>query len=89
MNNKEEAELLHKHQTGLEKKQKAFAGTVQQLDYKVHKLEGDQLASIRFAEAVEKGLWQATDEKSFYRRNSANSPRRRAGRPRRRPRRRP
>lgn len=65
MNNKEEAELLHKHQTGLEKKQKAFAGTVQQLDYKVHKLEGDQLASIRFAEAVEKGLWQAKDEKKF------------------------
>ena len=65
VNNKEEAELLHKHQTGLEKKQKAFAGTVQQLDYKVHKLEGDQLASIRFAEAVEKGLWQAGDEKKF------------------------
>ena len=65
MNNNEEAELLHKHQTGLEKKQKAFAGTVQQLDYKVHKLEGDQLASIRFAEAVEKGLWQAGDEKKF------------------------
>ena len=65
VDNKEEAKLLHEHQTGLEKKQKAFAGTVQQLDYKVHKLEGDQLASIRFAEAVEKGLWQAKDEKKF------------------------
>ena len=65
VDNKEEAKLLHEHQTGLEKKQKAFAGTVQQLDIKVHKLEADKLASIRFAEAVEKGLWQATDEKKF------------------------
>jgi len=63
--NKEEAKLLHEHQTGLEKKQKAFEGKVQQHDNKIHKLEGDQLASIRFAEAAEKGLWQAGDEKKF------------------------
>ena len=65
MHNKEEAKLLHEHQTGLEKKQKAFEGKVQQHDNKIHKLEGDQLASIRFAEAAEKGLWQAGDEKKF------------------------